>query len=214
MDGKERLCRPGSPADSAYYFPEELSMKSLNRTTKIISKSLEILFLAASVIMLGTVIASFAVPQRLGKFLLESVGNGMIATNGFEIAIADGSGNLLPGAVRIFAFAGLLTMLCMTMVFRNIYLIFQTAEGRTWFSSGKTPFQKDIVRMVREIGMFSIFIPVIGLIMSAVAKLIYGVDNIETSVQVTGIAMGIAMICLSQFFAYGQSLEQDVEGLV
>ncbi len=57
-------------------------------------------------------------------------------------------------------------------------------------------------------------IPVIGLIMSAIAKLAIGVDNVETSVQVTGIAMGIAMICLSQIFSYGTELESEVEGLV
>ena len=42
----------------------------------------------------------------------------------------------------------------MAMVFRNVYLIFKTAEGKTWFSKGATPFQPDIVRMVREIGIF------------------------------------------------------------
>ncbi len=189
-------------------------MKNLNKATKIIAKCCEILFFASSLAMVAAVIASFVSVEKFGNFLLEQVGDGQIATNGFEISIANENGILIPQAVRIFCFAGLFTMLCMTMIFRNIYLIIKTTEGKTWFSKGATPFQKDNVRMIREIGIFSIMIPVIGLIMSAIAKLAIGVDNVETSVQVTGVAMGIAMICLSQAFAYGKELESEVEGLV
>lgn len=189
-------------------------MKNLDKPVKIISLIFQIIFLIGSVAMLAAVIASFAAADSFGNFLLKQTGNGQIATNGFEITLADGNGNVIPAAVRIFSFAGLFSMLCMTMIFRNIYLILKTSEGKTWFSKGATPFQKDNTRMVRETGIFSIMIPVIELILSSLAKLIIGVDNVETSVQITGIAMGLAMLCFSQIFAYGQKLEEDTEGLI
>lgn len=188
--------------------------EKLNKVTKIVAKILEVLFFVCSLVMFFVAVLSFAVPEKLGNFLIEQVGNGTIATNGFEIMIQDSNGNLIPGAVRLFAFAGIFTMLCMAMIFRNIYLIIQTCEGKTWFSKGKTPFQEDVVRMVREIGIFSIMIPAIGFLMSTIARFAIGVDNCETSVQIVGIAMGLAMICFSQIFSYGIKLEEEVEGLV
>lgn len=132
--------------------------KNINKITKVVSKFFEILFFLSFLVMIAADVLSFTMPQKFGEFLLESVGNGTIATNGFEIAIADKNGNLISAAVKIFVFAGIFTMPCMAMIFRNIYLIIKTCEGKTWFSKGKTPFQKDVVRMVREIGIFSIMI--------------------------------------------------------
>ena len=181
-----------------------MSSKNFNILAKVVSKFFEIVFFVCSILMVVAAILSFARPDLLGTFLLANIDNGTIAPNGEPIL----------GAVRIFTFAGIFTMLCMTMIFRNIYLIIKTCEGRTWFSKGKTPFQKDVVRMVREIGIFSIMIPMTGLVLSLVARLVLGADFCETSVQIVGIAMGIAMICFSRIFAYGIKLEEEVEGLI
>lgn len=68
--------------------------------------------------------------------------------------------------------------------------------------------------MVREIGIFSIWIPVMEFIISLLAKLVIGADLVETSVQIYGIVMGIAVLFLSQIFTYGENLEKEVEGLI
>lgn len=180
----------------------------------IAAKVLEVLFFVCAFVMIFAAVLSFVKTEDFGAFLLRQVGNGTIATNGFEIMIQDSDGNLIPGAVRIFTFAGIFTMFFIGMIFRNIYLIIKTCEGKTWFSKGRTPFQTDVVRMVREIGIFSIMIPVFGFLMSLVARLALGEDLCETSVQIVGIAMGLAMICFSRIFEYGVALEQEVEGLV
>lgn len=181
---------------------------------KTISKFFEIVFFVSSILMVISAVLSFARPHLLASFLLANIDNGTIATNGFQIMIEAPNGEPILGAVRIFTFAGIFTMLCMAMIFRNIYLIIKTCEGRTWFSKGKTPFQKDVVRMVREIGIFSIMIPMTGLVLSLIARISLGSDFCETSVQIVGIAMGIAMICFSRIFAYGIKLEEEVEGLI
>ena len=45
-------------------------------------------------------------------------------------------------------------------------------------------------------------------------RLILGTDTVETSVRLYGFSMGLVILCLTQFFARGVELEQDVEGLV
>ena len=75
-------------------------------------------------------------------------------------------------------------------------------------------FQKDNVRMMREIGIFAIDIPVIGFIMSVITRLVCGVDFAEICVDMGGISMGIIVLCFSQFFAHGVKLENDVDGLL
>ena len=68
--------------------------------------------------------------------------------------------------------------------------------------------------MMREIGIFSIAVPVLGLIMSPVMRIVLGVDAVEISVDMNGIFMGIIVLCLTQFFVHGAQLEEDVEGLL
>ena len=45
-------------------------------------------------------------------------------------------------------------------------------------------------------------------------RLVQGLDAVETSVNLYGFSMGIIVLCLTQSFAHGAALEQDVEGLV
>ena len=68
--------------------------------------------------------------------------------------------------------------------------------------------------MLKEIGIFSIAVPVIGWIMGFVIQLAAGFDSVEISNSMSGFIMGILVLCLTQFFAHGMELEDDVEGLL
>ena len=68
--------------------------------------------------------------------------------------------------------------------------------------------------MLKEIGIFSITVPIIGLIMSTIIRLVIGVDAAEISVNQGGIFMGIIVLCLTRYFIRGIELEKDVEGLL
>ena len=68
--------------------------------------------------------------------------------------------------------------------------------------------------MMREIGIFSIAVPVIGLIMSIIVRLVTGVEMAEISLDTAGIFMGIIVLCLTQYFVHGAELEKDVDGLL
>ncbi|WP_305209529.1 hypothetical protein, partial [Dubosiella newyorkensis] len=97
-------------------------------------------------------------------------------------------------------------------VFRNAYLILKTADGKTWFSQGNTPFQSNVVRMIREMGIFLILICVVNLSLSIVLQALGLVR--ESSVEFSMVPIGCLLIALSMYFQYGVSLQKDVDGLI
>ena len=193
-------------------------MKKLNKAIVIISKVFEVfswIGVAAAIVM------CFLVGFRntaVSKFFTETLGSGILndmTSGGFSIYPVDATDINLCFKCLITLFVSMIfTYFNTAMIFRNIYLIFKTTEGKTWFAEGVTPFQKPNIRMVREIGIFCIAIPVINTIISAIAKLALGPDLIETSVEMMIVIFGLVIIALSQYFDYGMQLESDVEGLV
>lgn len=183
-------------------------MKHVNTVAKIFAKILEIAHWVATGFMVAIAICSQAAPQWLGHLMdLDSLPSGPVSVYGFEVTLTNAAGEIDMRALLLLAIGGILLFFLMAMIFRNIYLILKKSEGTT-------PFQKDNIRMVREIGIFSIAIPVVGLIMSVITRLVLGVDATETSVNLTGFIMGIIVLSLTQVFAYGVELEKDVDGLL
>ena len=114
---------------------------------------------------------------------------------------------LLLACALLFGIGAVLILAVMAMVFRNLHLIFRNSENAT-------PFQLENIRRMKEIGVFSIAVPVVGFIMSVLIRLIIGVENAEIRIDLGGIFMGVIVFCLTQYFAHGAKLEQDVDGLL
>lgn len=191
-------------------------MKKLNTAGLWLAKILELLHWGAEAAMLVLLVLSLAAKNWLCGWLAQGVPafGSSLTTYGFELTIAGAGGAVNPTAVTLFSVGAALIFALMAMVFRNVYLIFKTAQGKTSFSVGGTPFQKDITRMVREIGIFYISVPAVGLIMSVVSRLVLGAEHAEISVGIEGVITGILLLCLSQVFAYGSRLQGDVDGLL
>lgn len=191
-------------------------MKKFNSFALVLSKVLEVVHWIASAGMLVLMIVSVALKEQLSDFLSRSVPKygAELSTYGFSIMATDSKGNILSSSITIFSIESIIILSLMAMVFRNAYLIFKTTKGETWFAKGMTPFQNDITRMVREIGIFFIAIPIVGLIMSTVARIVIGAEIVEISVRMENVIAGILVLCLSQVFAYGTQLQDDVEGLL
>lgn len=68
--------------------------------------------------------------------------------------------------------------------------------------------------MVKEIGIFYISLPIIGLILSWISRLIIGVESAEISMDMGGFITGLLILCLTQVFSRGIKLEEDIEGLL
>ena len=191
-------------------------MKKLNSFAFTAAKVLEVghwLATAAAAVLL---VLSLAAKDRLAAFLSDAgrAFGPRACVYGFELAAANPEGILTPASVTLFSIGAVVIFSLMAMVFRNVCLIFRTSQGKTWFAKGDTPFQKDIVRMVREIGIFCISVPAVGLVMSVIARLALGTEALEMSVNLSGFITGILILCLSQVFAYGVQLQKDEDGLL
>lgn len=190
-------------------------MKKLNRAIIIISKIVEVFMWVGC--GLSAVIVGLGAAGRfdLMKFFTDAgQGNPYLISGDFLINGADAAGAPIRGAYVIFFLTMIFTFALMARCARNVHLIFKTSEGETRFSKGKTPFQPDNIRMVREIGIFLIAIPVVQMIMSVVARIALGPDMVESSLGMETLFMGLVVLALSRYFAYGMQLQNDVDGLL
>ncbi len=184
-------------------------MEKMNKAAMAAAKIAELLHWIGGATMLGLFICSFAAPDWLLEALGSAIrgGDGTLKVYSFEISGTDSSGTVMMSAVTMFAIAGALLLPLMAMVFRNVYLIIKKSKN-------STPFQKDNVRMVKEIGIFYVSMPLVGLTLSYIAKLVIGVDLVETGADLDGFMTGLVVLCLTQVFSRGLKLEEDVDGLL
>ena len=185
-------------------------MKGLNKFGKVITKILEVFHWVGAVLMTAATVCSMAAPGWVKYFVgfdAKDCCGADLEVYGFEVnaPVTDGNTDML--TFMLFGIGAVIILAVMAMVFRNLHLIFKKSENAT-------PFQKDNVRMMREIGIFSIAVPVIGFIMSIIIRLVTGVETAEISIDTAGIFMGIIVLCLTQFFVHGTELEKDVDGLL
>lgn len=184
-------------------------MKKISTVTLVVTKTLEILHWLTALVAAALAVCCGVAGDWLKGILESGVAEygRSLKTNGLEFVVADANGTVNMTGVMLFAIGAVLVLGLMAMVFRNIYLVVKKSKT-------ESPFCEDNIRMIKEIGIFSIAVPVVSLIMSIIAKLVVGVDVIDTSVGLDSFVMGIVVLCLTQFFAHGAKLEKDVDGLV
>lgn len=191
-------------------------MNAISKATRIIAKILEVAHwvgVALMVVILG--FCAFAPDKTASMFVGGIEGaSGPDTMYGFSFELVDATGMLNIPAVIVFAIAGIILFTLMAMVFRNVYLIIKTSEGNTWFSKGATPFQPEVTRMLREIGYFTIAVPMVGLIMSVIGTLVVGPEFAESSVDVSYVFFGLLVLWLTQVFTRGEELQEEAEGLI
>ena len=140
-----------------------------------------------------------------------------LSTYCLDVNVVGIGGEINAIALILFWAGSIITFGLMAMVFRNIYLIMKTLNGKNKHSNGTSPFQKDVIRMIKEIGIFSISAPVVAFFLSAVicaVSMINGMDGVEVSVGIEGFIVGLISLCLTNVFTYGAELEKDVDGLL
>lgn len=188
-------------------------MKSVNRAAIILTKILEVLHWFTAAVMVFVLIASAASANWLEEILQKGSGTlgNSLTTYGFEMNVVYSDGKINMTAILLFSICAVIILSLMAMVFRNVNLILKTTLGETKFSKGKTPFQKDNTRMVREIGIFFISVSIVSFVMSIIARAVLGVDNAEMSVDFQNLIIGIIVLCLSQSFAYGNELQEQAD---
>ena len=185
-------------------------MKRIYKLGRVVTKILEVCHWVATGLMAAATICAVVAPKWVGNFVSidgKECCGADLTVYGFEVNAPVVDGNVDMTHFLLFGIGATVILGVMAMVFRNLYLIFKNSENAT-------PFQKDNVRMMKEIGIFAIALPVIGLVMSAVVRLVTGVETAEIRVDMGGVFMGIIVLCLTQIFAHGADLEKDVDGLL
>ncbi len=187
-------------------------MKRLNSAALVVSKILEVLHWLAVASMAVLLICSFAIRDKVAELLARGVATQgtSLETYGFELEVAGTNGTINMTGLILFSVAAIVVLSLMAMVFRNVYLILKAYKKSQW----RSPFQPDIIRMLREIGIFSIAVPIIGFLFGIAARLLLGPDSTEAYLNVDGFIMGLLVLCLTQVFSYGAELQKDVDGLV
>ena len=185
-------------------------MKRINKLGTIITKILEVFHWVGAALMAAATVCSLAAPGWVGYFVgfdAKACCGANLTVYGFEVNAPVVNGSVDMTTFFLFGIGAVVILVLMAMVFRNLHLIFKKSEDAT-------PFQKDNIRMLKEIGIFSIAVPVVGILMSILVRIVIGVDAAETSVSQSGIIMGIIVLRLTQFFIHGAELEKDVDGLL
>lgn len=180
-------------------------MKKISKVALVLSKIIEVVHWMGVVAMIVFFVCTFACRDVISEAIYNQ--RMPLDTYGFEISSVNSDGTISMAALRIFFVFAFIAFILMAMTFRNAYLIVKKSKNAT-------PFQKDNVRMLKEIGIFSISIPVLGLIASIIVRLVTNVDYVEAAVDMKGLVTGILILCLTQFFAHGVELEEEVDGLV
>ncbi len=184
--------------------------KCIPGIAKVVTKIAEVFHWVAVALMIAATICSVAAPSAVNYFVgfdAKECCGARLAVYGFEINAPVTNGQADMAAFLMFGISAVFILSLMAMIFRNLNLIIGKSEGTT-------PFQFDNVRMFREIGIFSISVPVVGFIMSIITRIVLGAGVAEISNNFSGLVIGVVVLCVTQFFARGIELEHDVDGLV
>lgn len=102
------------------------------------------------------------------------------------------------------------------LIFRNLYTVFRTIDGKNKNTESSSPFQKVVVDSIKKIGILSIAIPIAGFVISSVITVVALVcgSSISVSLSLSSVIVGLICLSLSQIFTYGAKLEDEVDGLL
>ncbi|WP_322171253.1 DUF2975 domain-containing protein [Acutalibacter caecimuris] len=186
---------------------EEKRAQVLYRIATVLTKLGEVAYIVGAVGMLVGLALFVLDPHLPGQWVFGVEAGETLAVQGFSIVIAGPGGEVIRPAVVIFFLTAAVLLGLMARVFRNANRMLRTAQG-------ETPFQKGNVRMMWEIGALFIATTVVQMTAGFIAALVIGPELVETSAGLGGLTTGIVVLCLSQVFALGVRMQEDVDGLV
>lgn len=184
-------------------------MNAIGKSAKVCMKILEVGHWVATGLMAAAAILSLAAPHLLGYVMnVDSLSEGgELSAYGFTVFASPDSGEIYYPAVFLFGIGATVIFVLMALVFRHLYQIISKAES-------DTPFHADNIARLKRISIFCMIVPLVGIVMSILIRLIIGTDAAELSMDQSGIIMGIIVLCLTQYFIRGAQLEKDVDGLL
>ena len=184
-----------------------MNNSKLSSATKILSRITEvILFIAAAVCLVITIICALVFNQNTIDMITSMVTDGTLMVSGFVIPQLESLSEIRSAAVLTCVGAFISCMLG-ALIFRNIVRVFNNTENT------RTPFTSENVKLIRSIGHYAIATPFVGVVRDILIGIICHV-SITAHVEITTLLMGMIVLCLSRFFEYGVTLEDDVKGMI
>ncbi len=183
--------------------------KGISKAALVMVKILEVGHWVSAALMAVAGILSLAAPQWL-KYVMdvESLAvDGRLSAYGLEVVAKVSSGELHTTVLCLFAVGATAIFALVALIFRWLYLLIKQAEKNT-------PFCAENISRLKKIGISCIAVPLIGFVTSGIIQLVAGGYHAEVYMDQTGVIMGIIVLCLTQYFARGAELEQDVDGLL
>ncbi len=180
-------------------------MKSskLRNFTAAFAKFMEIFLWGCDVLMAVLLVAAIL----FGKYIREYAGTNEFR-EGFTVSFMDASritsSNIIPLIICGAILAVVLFSLTAIM-FRNVNLIFKTTNQ-------ESPFAAVNVKRIQQIGYIAISLPIVKIVANIIVVIL--VKESIISVELSEVLFGLIILCLAQYFAYGASLEKDVNGLL
>ncbi|MBE6637820.1 MAG: hypothetical protein E7618_08490 [Ruminococcaceae bacterium] len=185
-------------------------MKGIHKLVTVATKILQIFHIVGAALMAAATVCAAIAPQYLGNFVAfdaKDCCGAELEVYGFEIHAPVVDGMVDKTTFILFGMGASLLLVLMTVVFHHLHWIFKSSENRT-------PFHPETIRRMKAIGFLTIAVPLVGLLMSAIIRLVTGLETVEISLNLGGILTGILVLCLTQFFVHGAALENDVDGLL
>ena len=189
-------------------------MKNLGKAGYVFVRVFEVLHWLAAAFCLVVCIAMLAAPDwwmnlysMSGEATGEVLSSSMVSWNysgGFGLATVSGGFDLAMEIVM--GAASVITAILSALVFRKIGQVIK-------MSRETTPFQKPVVDRVRQVGWLFIATPLVTVAASLLTYIVSW-PNYSFQVDVSGIVAGVLILGLTQIFAYGVKLEDDMEGLL
>ena len=190
-------------------------MKKFGKAGYVFVRVFEILHWAAAVFCVFLCVAMAVAPDwLLGLYGVpeavegETLYTSMTSLNylGNFSVVAVGVDDFNVGFQIMMMAASVVTAVLSALVFRKIGQVIK-------MSRESTPFQKPVVDRVRQVGWLFIAIPLVTVAVTLLADVIFW-PSYSFTVDVSDIVTGVIILGLTQIFAYGVKLEDDMEGLL
>lgn len=182
-------------------------MKWVGKTAFVLSKICEVLlWVAAAVVVVSILLSFFAV-----GYLDEAYEDGTLIveqTPFFDEALfapINANGTLNGTALACFL------LLCFPLIVL-MALVFHEICGAIKLARNGSPFQPEVVRKVRHIGYLYAAGVAVGFVLELGGSVLMGAS--EGFINLGDIVTAFIILWLTQVFAYGAELQNDVDGLL
>ena len=183
-------------------------MKRIEKISLVCTKVCEALHWALAALLLFCLVMNL--PARLQEIPPEVTAE--YAGQGFSLYGLDmtpvGPDGVLRWAGFYEIFLGVALICGMTA------LVFRLANQIIRQSREVSPFCPENRVRIKRLGLLAIAIPVVKVITSVAVSLTGNASGATMSLHLDQLSLGLAVLCLTQYFARGEALERDVEGLV